>query len=386
MTSPRRHEAMTGTWSSSAKPGEVVRAAGAQDAGPGEDDRPLGRGERVEHRADVVGSGPGGGRGRPARRCPRAGRSRRSSGSARRPGPGALRVPRRRPRGCPAAVGRVVELAGPFRQAADRRDQVDLLERLAAADRALDLADERRTSGSSRRWRCGCRWRGSPRRRRACRGTRPGGRSAGRTPRPRTRRRPRGGWRRRRMPGGAERVEEPEEALAGDGERERTPAARSVAAMRSADGRRGLGGARWSSGRSASVGLADAARTGRRRRRRPGASLGRRSSASGAAILGGSAVEVSGSSRARRRPSGSATSAAGSAAAAACRRRLWRWRASRRSPLPTATATGVLGAGLGLLRRGDGGPSAEAGYGVSPADPATVVAGCRPASRTSTRQ
>ena len=75
-------------------------------------------------------------------------------------------------------------LGGPLGEPADRGDLVDLLERLAAHGRRARPGRRWRTSGSSPAWPCGCRWRGSTRRRRACRGRRPAGRSAGRGPRP----------------------------------------------------------------------------------------------------------------------------------------------------------------------------------------------------------
>ena len=88
---------------------------------------------------------------RPARRGPapcRAGvlgttSSSRSSGSDSRTGPGPAAE---RLRGSPrhaAGTSRRVRLDGPLGEPAEGRDLVDLLERLPAAERALDLADDR---------------------------------------------------------------------------------------------------------------------------------------------------------------------------------------------------------------------------------------------------
>ena len=128
---------------------QLGRRAGAQDAAAGEDDRALGRGEQLDDRTQVLVGG---------------------SCRARSPGVHARIVGRRlieqvlrerqqdRP-GPPAErladglghdrgdVRRLAGLGGPFRQPADGRDRLDLLERLVPAMRVLDLADDREHRG-----------------------------------------------------------------------------------------------------------------------------------------------------------------------------------------------------------------------------------------------
>ena len=102
-------------------------------------------GEQVEHGTDVLDRGRL--RVRPDDRDrdalgQRRGR-RTSSGRARSAGPGRpSTVARTASSSVAAAVGGVVDLARPLGQPPDGVDEVDLLERLAAADGAVDLADE----------------------------------------------------------------------------------------------------------------------------------------------------------------------------------------------------------------------------------------------------
>ena len=160
------------------EPHEVVGTAGAQDAGAGEDDRPLRGGEHVQHRPHVggrrdvgVGAHDRGARalgdlqvqdvlGQRQQRRARAGPRPwpgppprawppRSPGRRSRPPtwPAGRSSRRGRPPGTPPGPGRRGRPGRPGR-----------------------------TSGWSRRSRCGCRWRGWRRRRRASRGTPPAGR------------------------------------------------------------------------------------------------------------------------------------------------------------------------------------------------------------------
>ena len=125
---------------------EVGRAAGAQHAGAGEDDRPLRAGEELEHGADVVGRRARGAAGRPATR--RAGREllvEQVLGE---------RQERRGPDG-PSSAARIASSSDVGGRRCGRRARrrtwrgrrtsstlVDLLERLAAAEPRVDLADE----------------------------------------------------------------------------------------------------------------------------------------------------------------------------------------------------------------------------------------------------
>ena len=125
---------------------QLGRRPGTQDAATGEDDRALGRGQELDHRADLLV-----GRSRDA--GGRAASSRASSGiglveqvlRAATGGPGPGRPPsawRIASAIAPATSSAASRLGGPLGEAAERRDLVDLLERLAAADGALDLADD----------------------------------------------------------------------------------------------------------------------------------------------------------------------------------------------------------------------------------------------------
>ena len=78
----------------------------------------------------------------------------------------------------------LARLGRPLGQAADRRDLVDLLERLVAAVRALDLADEREHRGRVLAGRVDADGQVRGADARACRGRPPADRSAGRGPRP----------------------------------------------------------------------------------------------------------------------------------------------------------------------------------------------------------
>ena len=155
------------------EPDEVVRAAGAQHAGAGEDHGPLGRGEQVEHRRGRPRPRAArGARGRPGRATPSgSGRWRTSSGRARSAGPGrpSTRGPDRlleRRRG-----GRgVVDLARPLGQRGRRCRRGRPPGTPRGRGRCGRPGRRGRTSASSRRSRCGSRSRGSRRRRRASRG------------------------------------------------------------------------------------------------------------------------------------------------------------------------------------------------------------------------
>ena len=177
MTSPRRQAAITGTCSSSAKRTRSFEQRARSTPAPA---RMTGRSAAARRWSTARTSATAGTSG-----CERTTGARVPSGSGhveevlgqreQGAGPGG---PRPSPDGrLERGRGRrrVVDLARPLREAADRPDLVDLLERLAAADRGRP-GRRGRTSASSRRSRCGCRWRGSRPRRRACRGRRPAGR------------------------------------------------------------------------------------------------------------------------------------------------------------------------------------------------------------------
>ena len=167
--------------------GQLRRRPRAQDTRAGEDHGPAGAGQQLDDGADLL-VGRARRRSTGPRRASVVGhRSRRADPRAGTGGP--ARAGRRAPGGPPrpwppatssAACGSTAHLAS----AAERRDLVDLLEGLATEERALDLADDARTSGSSPGARCGCRSRGWRHRRPASRGRPPGARSAGRGPRP----------------------------------------------------------------------------------------------------------------------------------------------------------------------------------------------------------
>ncbi len=187
MTSARRQAAMIGTWSSSAKRSSSVEVRARSTPPPA---RMTGRwaDARNSMTARISSSrrrATAGGRALSARASSGIGSSRRSSGSESRTGPGR---PPSAWRTASAIVSRDlvggVRFGGPLGQPAERRDLVDLLERLAPEQGALDLADRRRTSGSSPGARCGSRWRGSRHRPRGSRARPPVARSAGRGPRP----------------------------------------------------------------------------------------------------------------------------------------------------------------------------------------------------------
>ena len=156
MTSPRRQLAMTGTCRSSAKRTRSFEHRARRTPAPGEDDRPLRRGEEVEHGPQVC-------RGRRlgvrpddrAHACPPgSARSWTSSGmrDQRRPGAALHRGPHRGLEGRGGGL-RIVDLARPLGEAADRVDEVDLLERLASAEAAVHAAhddEHRRGVGGGR--------------------------------------------------------------------------------------------------------------------------------------------------------------------------------------------------------------------------------------------
>ena len=198
---------------------------------------PLGRGEEVEHGADVRRrTASRGAAGRPARACPPGARGRaRPPGSARSAGPG------------PALDGgpdRGLEGGGGGRRRRRSRPPTWRGRRSCRRGRPPGTPRGRggrgprrpraRTSAWSRRWPCGCRWRGWPRRRRGSPGRRRAGRSAGRRPRRRTRRRPRGGSATMRMPAAVRASRTGRKLSPGTVKAMRTPAARSVAATSSA--------------------------------------------------------------------------------------------------------------------------------------------------------
>ncbi len=128
------------------KPREVGRCPGAEDAASGEDHRPLRPGDEMEHRADVLRLGP---KGRGPRRV-ELGLGRQllvedvlGDGQIGRTGS----PTEGRPDGIadhPGHVRHGRELDRMRREPADRRRLVDLLEGLAAAERPVDLADERK--------------------------------------------------------------------------------------------------------------------------------------------------------------------------------------------------------------------------------------------------
>ena len=81
MTSARRHAAMTGTWRSSAKRSSSVEVRARRTPATGQDDRPLGGGQELDHRPDLVVRGrSAGGRARIDRASSGIGSSSRSSG------------------------------------------------------------------------------------------------------------------------------------------------------------------------------------------------------------------------------------------------------------------------------------------------------------------
>ena len=144
MTSPRRQLAITGTWSCSAKRTRSFEQRARSTPAPA---RISGRSAPARklstaRRSPTVG----------ASGCGRTTGARVPSGSAevldvlgdrqQRGARAALDGRRgRRPRGRRGGL-RVVEPPGPLREAADRADEVDLLERLAAREPAVDVADD----------------------------------------------------------------------------------------------------------------------------------------------------------------------------------------------------------------------------------------------------
>ena len=182
---------------------EVVGAPGSQDAGAGQDQRALGGGEEVQHRAQVararcLGMRPDDRHERALGQGQAPGRPRGSPGTT---GPGRpSTVARTAASSTAAAVSASVELARPLGQAADGADEVDLLERLAAPQAAVDVTEEHEHRGRVRRGGVdadgevrGADDAGPEAGRRV-------GRSAGRRPPRRTRPHPRGGSRRRGCP------------------------------------------------------------------------------------------------------------------------------------------------------------------------------------------
>ena len=144
MTSPRRHAAMIGTWSSSANRISSVDVRARRTPPPARIDRSPGRGEQLDDRADLVRRRPGG---RGSRRVGRLElddlveevlRQRQQH----RTGPAGQRLADGLGHDRRDVLG-AARLGRPLGQPAERRDLVDLLERLAAEEVALDLADER---------------------------------------------------------------------------------------------------------------------------------------------------------------------------------------------------------------------------------------------------
>ena len=308
---------MTGTWSSSAKRSQLGRGPRPQDAAAGQDDRALGRGEELDDRADLVVAGArGAGRALSAWRVVGDRLVEEVLGERQQDGPGPAaerladrlghrrRRPRRRSRGSAAHLASPPSVATwSISWNASRPEQ-----------RALDLADRRRTSASSPGAPCGSRWRGSRRRRRGSRGRR---RAAGQLA---------VGLGHERGgalvaggddpdPGALEGVEQAEERLARDGEGVADAGRAEASAMKRPTVR----------GPSATAG----SRSGSARRARLGVGLGRRSSALGfghrVAGRGGSSA-VSGSGTA------STSGVSGAASGAARRSGIGRRAAPARAP------------------------------------------------------
>ncbi len=145
-TSARRHAATMGTCSSSAKRSSSVDVRARSTPPPA---RMTGRSAEASssmtaRTSSSVGPGGAGARAFDVGALGRDAASRRSSARERRTGPGrpprAWRIASPRAGATASASWR---LRGPLGEAADRRDLVDLLERLVAAVGSLDLADDR---------------------------------------------------------------------------------------------------------------------------------------------------------------------------------------------------------------------------------------------------
>ena len=167
--------------------GQLGRGTSAQDAATGQDDRASGGGQELDDGADlVVGRASDAGVGwRPRPASSGIVSSSRSSGSDNR---------------TPGRAGRVEAWRVASATTERRRRPCAAQRPTAPADRASRPGRSpgtprdpgtharpgrpRRTSASSPGGRCGCRWRGWIRRRRACRDRRPAVRSADRGPRP----------------------------------------------------------------------------------------------------------------------------------------------------------------------------------------------------------
>ena len=149
MTSPRRHAAMTGTWSSSAKRSSSVEVRARRMPPPA---RMTGRSAEASSSITARRSSSAGraGPGRPASTRASVGRGLIEQVLRERQEDGAWPPTEGLADGLGQDRGDVLRLAGlggPLREAADRRDLVDLLERLVATMRSLDLADDREHRG-----------------------------------------------------------------------------------------------------------------------------------------------------------------------------------------------------------------------------------------------
>ena len=142
---------MTGTWSSSANLTQLGGRAGAQDAGAGQDDRPLGAtASSCERRSRISSSVARAGPARGGRRGSSLGRDLveevLGQGQQDRSGPAAEGLAHGLGHDRRDLIGGH-RLGRPLGEPAERGDLVDLLERLAAQEAPLDLTDEREHRG-----------------------------------------------------------------------------------------------------------------------------------------------------------------------------------------------------------------------------------------------